>query len=52
MKEYETNRIGRTAFIKLLERRRIKGNWQWVCIGILTGRENAQRVEGRLNGTR
>lgn len=49
MKKYEIDRIRRCGLYKLMEKRRVKGKWVWVCVGIITGARNADRLETKLN---
>lgn len=48
--KYHVERIRRTGLYKLMERRKVQGKQVWVCIGILTGARNSERLERRLNG--
>lgn len=50
MKRYKIEKMRHSPFHYLRERRRVKGKWEWVCIGILTGVKNSERVEEKLNG--
>lgn len=53
MKKYEIDRIRGCGLFKLMEQRTVKGKRSWVCIGILTGRGNSDKLLARLNkGTR
>lgn len=49
MKKYHVDRIRRCGLYRLMERRKVQGKLVWVCVGILTGSRNADRLEARLN---
>lgn len=52
MSKYATDRIRGCGLIKLMEQRTFKGKKGWVCIGIITGPGNANKLLARLNNTR
>lgn len=52
MKKYGIDRIRGCGLFKLKEQRTVKGRRMWVCIGILTGRGNSDKLLARLNNGR